>query len=592
MSSGKSAKGRGGVVGPAGSNGPDAIAIVALTQPKRPVGRCRILLIGASGHFGARLARLLAQEEGMTLLLAGRRRAPLVALAAAIDGAEALCLDRALLTAETLRANRIDLVIDASGPFQLMRPIVVEAAIAAGVDYIDLADGRDFVRGVAAFDAAARASGVAIISGASSTPALSHAVIDRLTRGWQRIDTIRVAISPSNRQPHGQAVIESILSAAGQPLRLFADGQWRMARGWGGLTQIDIPHVGRRWASLCDTPDLDLLVSRYQPKVAAQFFGSLELPVMHLGLSALTGLVRAGLMRSLMPLGRMLSWAATRLQPFGNDRGGMVVEVRGANESGGATVARWWLAATGKAGPHTPVLAALALARRHRDQKLGFTGATACTGLLTLDDFAADFARLGIETGEAVAPLATTPIFEHALGKAFDDLPATTRALHRPAPTFLWRGRGSAEGGANALAGFIARCFRLPQGATDIPVHVVIEQDETGAEAWARVWPGVIMRSIMQRPGEGDGGIEEHFGPFAFRLQLDGHRDGIDMKLVGARLFGIRLPRFLLPRISATERAVGNRHLFDVAIALPLVGRLVRYHGWLEAANDEPGTSI
>jgi hypothetical protein len=46
------------------------------------------------------------------------------------------------------------------------------------------------------------------------------------------------------------------------------------------------------------------------------------------------------------------------------------------------------------------------------------------------------------------------------------------------------------------LAGFIARCFRLPQGVTDVPVHVVIEQDETGAEAWARVWPGVIMRPV------------------------------------------------------------------------------------------------
>jgi hypothetical protein len=63
------------------------------------------------------------------------------------------------------------------------------------------------------------------------------------------------------------------------------------------------------------------------------------------------------------------------------------------------------------------------------------------------------------------------------------------------------------------------------------------------------------------------------------------------MKLVGARLFGIRLPRFLLPQISATERAAGNRHLFDVAIALPLAGRLVRYSGWLEAATSDPNTS-
>ena len=41
----------------------------------------RILLIGAAGVFGSRLAGLIAAEPGLALVLAGRRRSALDALA-------------------------------------------------------------------------------------------------------------------------------------------------------------------------------------------------------------------------------------------------------------------------------------------------------------------------------------------------------------------------------------------------------------------------------------------------------------------------------------------------------------------------------
>jgi hypothetical protein len=53
------------------------------------------------------------------------------------------------------------------------------------------------------------------------------------------------------------------------------------------------------------------------------------------------------------------------------------------------------------------------------------------------------------------------------------------------------------------------------------------------------------------------------------------------MRLAGWSLFRIPLPRILAPRIVATEREEGGRFHFDVAAALPLVGPVVRYRGWL-----------
>ena len=363
-----------------------------MSRPPLPV-----LLVGATGAFGRRLAEGLADDPGIRLILAGRRRAPLDALRRDLGRAPLVrVLDRDTVTPEDLQASGAAVVIDAAGPFQDSRTTLIEAAIDAGCHYIDLADGRDFVANVHRFGAAAQRAGVAVLSGASSTPALSHAVLDRLTDGWRRIDTLRVAISPGNRAPRGLSVVRAILSWAGRPVRVFRNGAWTTAPGWGGTRRIDIPGLGKRPVALCETPDLDLLVARYQPRIAAEFLAGLELLLLHHGLALATWPVRKGWLRSLAPLARPLRLLAALLRPFGSDRGGMVVEAAGRDAEDRPVIARWSLVADSGKGPYVPTLAALALMRQIRDGRLTFRGAGPCTGILTLADFAHDFARHGI----------------------------------------------------------------------------------------------------------------------------------------------------------------------------------------------------
>jgi hypothetical protein len=51
------------------------------------------------------------------------------------------------------------------------------------------------------------------------TPALSNAVLDRLTTGWRLVGSVAIAISPGNRAPRGLSMVRSILSYAGRPVR-------------------------------------------------------------------------------------------------------------------------------------------------------------------------------------------------------------------------------------------------------------------------------------------------------------------------------------------------------------------------------------
>src|SRR5207302_9460953 len=144
------------------------------------------------GTFGGRLTRLLADEARLTLIVAGRSLEKTEQFCAAHQGRARLVprlFDRDGDADAQLAALKPDIIVDASGPFQIYGDpyALVRAAIARGIGYLDLADGSDFVKGIAQFDAQARERGVFVLSGASSFPVLTAAVVRRLADGMPRI---------------------------------------------------------------------------------------------------------------------------------------------------------------------------------------------------------------------------------------------------------------------------------------------------------------------------------------------------------------------------------------------------------------------
>ena len=150
----------------------------------------KILILGGYGVFGGRLAQLLADEPRVTLILAGRSLEKARAFCASLPGGApriALAFDRDGDVGAQLASIRPDLIVDASGPFQAYSGDIyklVRAAIALGADYMDLADSSEFVAGIGAFDAEARARGVYVLAGVSSFPVLTAAVVRKLAGGF------------------------------------------------------------------------------------------------------------------------------------------------------------------------------------------------------------------------------------------------------------------------------------------------------------------------------------------------------------------------------------------------------------------------
>ena len=173
----------------------------------------KVVVLGGYGNFGARICRALAGDASIQLVVAARDTARSQALATELK-AEAATIDSGSIDlAQGLKALGAELVIHTAGPFQGQDYAVARACAAAGCHYIDLADGRRFVCDFAdALDGVFRAAGLSAITGASTVPALSAAVVDALRPGLDQLHAIDYCIAPAQQAPRGVATIAGVLS--------------------------------------------------------------------------------------------------------------------------------------------------------------------------------------------------------------------------------------------------------------------------------------------------------------------------------------------------------------------------------------------
>lgn len=363
--------------------------------PQGYVADVNILVLGGSGNFGARIVRELHTDPTLRITAASRR-------GSAVPGAEGvtcMALDwRSASFCDELHALAPDLVIHCVGPFQGQDYGVARAALAAHSHYVDLADGREFVVGfTAALQEQAHRQDRVAISGASTLPALSAAVIDALSESLRSIESIDVCIAPGQRAARGAATLAAVFSYLGQPIRLWRQGKWQHGWGWMDLRRIRLD-IGDRWGALCDVPDLMLFPERYPGVSDVEFHAALEFRLQHAALWALAGLRRAGLP---LPVDRWaigLNRLAGLFDPFAGACGAMRVSVVGDNHAGERMRRTWQLCAPASDGPEIPCMAAILLARQMAAGKVVQAGAHVCMGILRLADFAPLFERWRICT--------------------------------------------------------------------------------------------------------------------------------------------------------------------------------------------------
>ncbi len=296
---------------------------------------------------------------------------------------------------EQLEALQPTVVINTCGPFQTSNYDIARTCITHGVHYIDLADGREFVTGITELDAQANAKGISVISGASTVPGLSSAVIEHYIHEFSEIELLHYGISPGQQVERGLATTQSILTYVGKKLKPFIGNSY--AYGWQGIYRQEYPELGKRWMSNCDIPDLDLLPKHYGIR-SIGFSAGLELGFMHIGLWMLSWVVRLGIPLNLPRYAAALLRISNWFNHFGTAHGGMHMIMRGINKQGQSHERKWFIIAKDGDGPQIPCVPAIVLAKNLATNEPLKPGAYACVGLITLEEYMKELKRFKIKS--------------------------------------------------------------------------------------------------------------------------------------------------------------------------------------------------
>ncbi len=490
----------------------------------------KILIIGGYGTFGGRLADLLGDLDTVTLLIGGRSRDKADDFCRRWQGRAAACpvlIDRGTIAVH-LAQHTPDLVVDASGPFQAYGRSpgahdpysVVRACLAAGVSYLDFADGSEFVAGIDAFDDQAKLAGVYVLSGASSFPVLTGAVLQELGAGMN-ICKVTAGIAPSPYAGMSTNVMRAVLGYAGGPVILTRGGRLATAPGLAESLRYTIAPPGvlplrSLRFSLVDVPDLRALPARH-PEITGIWVGAAPLPeFLHRALNVLARVRARFGMPALTRFAPLFRWVLERCR-FGEHRGGMFVEIAGERDGHPVTRA-WHMIAEGDDGPMIPSMAIEAIVRKTLAGSPPASGARAALGELTLDDYRALFAVRRICEGTRSSSSAAKPLYPALLGSAYKALPPQVRALHGSSEPRVWSGTGQVRRGRNPLARLLAWIYGFPPATDSIPVRVEFTP-KAGGELWQRSFGAQRFHSHQSRgTGRNSGLLAERFGPASVGL--------------------------------------------------------------------------
>jgi short subunit dehydrogenase-like uncharacterized protein len=248
-----------------------------------------VLLFGATGYTGQLTTRALS-KRGADFIIAGRNRAKLEALAAArgAAGVAVATVGDVSGLAEAARDARV--LLTCVGPFGILGATAVDAALRAGVHYVDCCGESVFIGDlIARYDSSARAARIALAPalGFDEVPADVAATI--ATEGLDEPDLVLTYALP---QHASWGTIRSVMGIVSSP------GQWIDK---GGPRTIR-PGDEQRWAPM--PPPLGPLRAVSFPLAEG------HLAPLHLGVRSLKLFVAAG---TLKRLGLSLARHALRL---------------------------------------------------------------------------------------------------------------------------------------------------------------------------------------------------------------------------------------------------------------------------------------
>ncbi len=197
-----------------------------------------ILILGGYGGAGLPIARLLLQETDVDLVLAGRHQEKAVETAAQLNvefpggrvrGAQ---VDASIPDSLKPALTDVDMVLVCATTVDYVRQ-VAEAALAAGIDYMDIHYPQEKVPVLQALAPAIKEAGRCFITEAGFHPGLPSAFVRYAAPSFSHLRTaiVGMAIKVQHLGSSG-SLLELIADFADYQAYVFKAGQWRKSGAW------------------------------------------------------------------------------------------------------------------------------------------------------------------------------------------------------------------------------------------------------------------------------------------------------------------------------------------------------------------------
>lgn len=204
----------------------------------------RIVVLGGAGDMGAEAVRDLVKYSGADeIIVADRNMKAAKKLAAKLDPSR--------VKAREIDATRHNELVDimrgsaavagALGPFYRFEKPIVEAAIAAGANYVSICDDHDAAEAVLALDDQARQNGRRILTGMGWTPGLSNLLARRGYDELESAGTINIYWAAGAADSEGLAVILHTMHIFTGKVTSFRDGNAASVKAGSGKEQVTFP---------------------------------------------------------------------------------------------------------------------------------------------------------------------------------------------------------------------------------------------------------------------------------------------------------------------------------------------------------------
>jgi saccharopine dehydrogenase-like NADP-dependent oxidoreductase len=212
----------------------------------------KVVVLGGCGGIGSVASRSLAEGGYFDeVVVADLREEAAVAFAASIGhGARGVAVDATSHESLVGVMRGADVVLNCIGPFYRFGPPVLDAAIAAGVNYVDVCDDLAPTEVMLARDEAAKQAGISALIGMGNSPGLANVFVALCQQMLlDRVLGVDIMHIHGGEPEEGPAVIKHRIHAMTNDIPLFINGEFVQVRqlepsGQAYVRETEFRHVG------------------------------------------------------------------------------------------------------------------------------------------------------------------------------------------------------------------------------------------------------------------------------------------------------------------------------------------------------------